>query len=1562
MNLTSGLTAKQTAYSRMTQLINRFAKSFGPTAKLFLAITLFTSVGLTAETLSLNNSGDFTDEFSQRAGTGDNRFEEADAIGVAGSRAIRRTATGVDKVAYTGNTSLGSMLNQATVSIRFNYSTNSTGSGGVPLFVGVSSNPNFDSSETGTSIDDYVGVELSQRLAGSNESKLTLLNGVNGSKAQSVDSGFENLTSGWYEIEISMERVSGLLDLSVSLHRMSADGSTRNEEDVITGAISSLTNTDLLSAVQTYIYLGGSDSLNRGVTALDEISFAGFGTPLDLVAPTALIAQAISQSRIDLAWDDNSSNEAGFKIERRPINGSWAELANVSANTTSYSDTTVSSNSNYAYQVSATSSGSTSSPSNEAQSSTAGATVPIIPTNLVASAASATQVDLTWSDTSSNETYFRIERKTGSGSFDLLTDLTGNSVSYSDTNLTSGLTYTYRIRSANGAGLSVASNEASVFIDGDAGIPPPSNLIAQANSSSEVSLSWNDNTDLETGYRIKRKSGSGSYVTIVNVGNNVTSFTDSTVMPLNTYTYCVAGIRFNQFSSYSNESTVNTPALEPPLSPSSLSIGGQGLDYIIIGWIDRSNDESGFRVERKSDGGEFTLLADLDPESTFYTDNQVTELGSYTYRVLTYNDAGNSTPSNEASTQIEFKHPTQLGITAVSVDQVGLSWEDNSTAETAYIVERKTGQGGFEQLDLLAANSNSYIDTNVLPLSTYTYRVIATDGGGLSDPTNEVSANTPNLPVPGSPSGLVASLIDSSHVALTWTDNSIDETGFRVERMVGEGGWSELFQTSANTTLFQDAEVGELETFSYRVVAFNEGGDSSPSNEAAVFFPFNPPSNLVAQSSSSSRIDLTWDDNSLVGAGYRIERKSGEGEFEVLFTTEAEVFAYVDEGVTVDTTYTYRIVGVYEGGESGPTNEASATSTSDTTKPDSPAGLAATAIDFDQIHLTWVDNSDNESVFRIERKVGAEGEFAFVGNAPTDATSFTDKRLQPDTEHFYRITSYINGAQSSDLSNEASATTLSIPLPEASTGLVVASQTLSQVSLSWTDESEVEDGFKLQRKVGNGEFEDLVTVNQNVTYFNDDTVEERSSYTYRVFAFNLGGETATSNEAIADIPFAPPQLLEGSATAFSQIELNWVDSSSIETAYRVERRTGDEDWGSIGNLGENSVIFVDSSPDADTTYSYRVIAIWNGLESEPSNIVNVTTPNVPLPNGPTNLTITSLSPTSISVSWQDNSENELGFKIFRKELDGGVWVQLDQVSPDITLYVDYTAVAGVNYAYSVAAFNDAGSDDPVESEFRNPIVGRLINISTRGLVETDDNVMIGSFIIRGDGPKTVLIRGIGASLEGTINAPVLSDPQLTLVSGADLNNPIAYNDDWRDTDEAGIIAAGLPPTADTESALVVRLDPGPYSAILSGVNYSTGFGLVEVYEVDYSKNIRIINISTRSFVQPDDKRMIGGFIIRGDTPARVFIRVSGPSLSSTIENRLQDPTLELYTGQDLIDSNDNWKDSPQIGDIILSGIPPKDDREPAIVATLEPGSYTAVVGGAENSSGYGLLEIYDYPE
>jgi hypothetical protein len=535
-------------------------------------------------------------------------------------------------------------------------------------------------------------------------------------------------------------------------------------------------------------------------------------------------------------------------------------------------------------------------------------------------------------------------------------------------------------------------------------------------------------------------------------------------------------------------------------------------------------------------------------------------------------------------------------------------------------------------------------------------------------------------------------------------------------------------------------------------------------------------------------------------------------------------------------------------------------------------------------------------------------------------------------------------------------------VPEVPLNLAIVAQTLGKVSLNWEDTSENETGFRIQRKIGTGVFEDLATVPEDVNFFGDFTVVEFKNYTYRIVAYNSNGDSAYSNEILAAIPFASPRLLSGEAINSYEVHLNWEDTSLVETGYRLERKSAQGNYVTIGIYRSNTTQAIDDSVEPGTTYSYRVFAVKNGSDSLPSILVNITTPNLPAPVAPTGLQLKALSDTSVSISWTDNSNNEEGFRIFRKEVSSEVWIEIGEVISDVNLFVDTKAIAGVNYSYRVSAFNQSGVDSPVESEFMIPVPGRLVNISTRGLVETGDNVMIGSFIIQGDGPKTVYIRGIGPSISSSVNASILEDPELTLVSGVDLNRPIAYNDDWRDIDEKTILDIGLPPSIDRESAIVIKLQPGAYSAILSGVDFTSGFGLIEIYEIDFSKNIRMVNISTRSFVQEGDKRMIGGFVVRGDTPTRVFIKASGPSLPSTIENRLADPVVELFSGQERIDINDNWEQSSRIAEIFASGIAPSSSNEAAIVATLEPGPYTAIVGGANGSSGYSLLEIYYYPE
>jgi uncharacterized protein (DUF1800 family) len=254
-----------------------------------------------------------------------------------------------------------------------------------------------------------------------------------------------------------------------------------------------------------------------------------------------------------------------------------------------------------------------------------------------------------------------------------------------------------------------------------------------------------------------------------------------------------------------------------------------------------------------------------------------------------------------------------------------------------------------------------------------------------------------------------------------------------------------------------------------------------------------------------------------------------------------------------------------------------------------------------------------------------------------------------------------------------------------------------------------------------------------------------------------------------------------------------------------------------------------------------------------------------------------------------------------------------------------------------------------------------VNISTRAQVGTGENVVITGFIVVGTGQKTVLIRALGPSLPvpGALSDPVL---ELHNSTGA----LVATNDNWRTSQQNEIIATGLPPTNDKESALLATLNPGAYTAIVRGASNATGVGLVEVYDLNASNPaIRFVNISTRGNVQTNDNVMIGGFIIQGDTPKRMIVRVVGPTLSlggTPIAGRLMDPMLELHDGNGtLLAQNDSWR-TTQEPEIQASTLAPTDDREPAIISTLSPAAYTCIVRGSSNTTGIALIEMYDLDE
>jgi hypothetical protein len=280
------------------------------------------------------------------------------------------------------------------------------------------------------------------------------------------------------------------------------------------------------------------------------------------------------------------------------------------------------------------------------------------------------------------------------------------------------------------------------------------------------------------------------------------------------------------------------------------------------------------------------------------------------------------------------------------------------------------------------------------------------------------------------------------------------------------------------------------------------------------------------------------------------------------------------------------------------------------------------------------------------------------------------------------------------------------------------------------------------------------------------------------------------------------------------------------------------------------------------------------------------------------------------------------------------------------VFVLGSAVSGGSYSSWVRVY---GANPPA------PVPPKtLLNVATRLRAQTGDNALIGGFILTGSQTKRLAIRAIGPSLPvpGKLDDPVL---QLFESSGA----LIAENNNWN-AHRADVLATGIPPADEHEAVVAVDLAPGSYTAIVRGLSDSTGIGVVEVYDLSPSSASELTNISTRGKVEAGDNVMIGGFILGGDQPTTVVVRAIGPSLENYgVDQALVDPMLEVYDANAaLLAQDDDWR-MYQEQSLIDSGLAPTDDRESAMILYLPPGAYTAIVRGKDNTTGVGLVEVYN---
>lgn len=280
-------------------------------------------------------------------------------------------------------------------------------------------------------------------------------------------------------------------------------------------------------------------------------------------------------------------------------------------------------------------------------------------------------------------------------------------------------------------------------------------------------------------------------------------------------------------------------------------------------------------------------------------------------------------------------------------------------------------------------------------------------------------------------------------------------------------------------------------------------------------------------------------------------------------------------------------------------------------------------------------------------------------------------------------------------------------------------------------------------------------------------------------------------------------------------------------------------------------------------------------------------------------------------------------------------------------------IQGVEALYADGPAYQSGPDAPV-----------LKNISTRGFISTGDNLMIGGFIVQGAEPASVILRAIGPSLAAGSVAGPLHDPMITVYDSN--QRQIATNDDWFTSVDAETIASfHLDPSNSRESAVYLTLQPGAYTAVVESFSDAqqpptTGVGLFELYDLSTNEG-RAGNISTRGQVLGGDSVLIGGMIIGGTDSKTVVVRAIGPSLGTAgVANPLSDPILELHDSDGtIVQSNDDWEQGPDAQTITDQNLAPANAKESALLATLNPGAYTAIVEGVGGATGVGLVEVYD---
>ncbi|PYS25775.1 MAG: hypothetical protein DMG11_22200, partial [Acidobacteria bacterium] len=599
--------------------------------------------------------------------------------------------------------------------------------------------------------------------------------------------------------------------------------------------------------------------------------------------------------------------------------------------------------------------------------------------------ASSNQITVTWNPSTDNTgvTGYLIDRCLGSGCSNFVqigTTAGFSTTSYTDTGLSTGTTYTYRVRAKDAAGnLGAYSSVVSATTTGASDTTPPTaptNLAAAVASTSQINLTWTASTDNVgvTSYMIERCQGAGCS-SFAQIGTSTTaSYPNTGLSDGTSYSYRVrATDAVGNLSGYSTTASAVTNAL-PPTAPANLTATASGGTQINLSWTASTSSIgiSNYLVERCQGTGCSNFVQMATPTATSYSDTGLTSVTTYSYRVRARDTqstlSGYSNTASATTTDgVPPSAPSNVTGTASSTTQINLTWtaSTDNVGVTGYTIEACQGAGCSSFAQVGTSTAASYSNTGLLPATSYSYRVLATDAAGnLSSYSNITSTLTDASPTAPA---LTATAAGGTQIDLSWTAStgSVGISNYLVERCQGAGCSNFVQVATSTTTTYSNTGLTSATSYSYRVRAIdthnNLGGYSNTATATtADTVPPSAPSNLTGTTSGTSQINLTWTastDNVAV-TGYTIEACQGVGcsTFAQIGTSTAASYSHT--GLSDGTSYSYRVRATDAAANlSSYSNTASAVT--NVLPPTAPSNLTATAAGATQVNLSWTASTSS---------------------------------------------------------------------------------------------------------------------------------------------------------------------------------------------------------------------------------------------------------------------------------------------------------------------------------------------------------------------------------------------------------------------------------------------------------------------------------------------------------------------------------------------------------------------------------------------------------------------------